>query len=520
MALLVEAADAAHLSGALDRAQALLALALSEVGDGGAPERRATVLERRARLMRDLGRGRAAIEDLNEALRILPPEEDTVLHAATLSSLARLQMLAADSAATRDAGRRAVEAARRVGAPREEAEARITLGVALGWLDELDEGLEELRRGVAIARDGGYPATALRGAINLAHVLEMNGRSAEAAAVAGDNMAVAERSGMMRTLGDFLAGNLVESLLHLGEWARAEAIIEKGLRTRPEGVYAATLLEVRAQLGVLTGRYPEARESITEARRVLEDEQDYEFVQSMTFTTASLLIHDGEPERGLDLIVRTLPPPSAPSPYAWPLAWLGARTAADLAGGRPVDERIAGWVERMGTGLAPQRAYRAMAQAELRRSAGAATSGDWTGAAEQWRALQWPYPLAYSLWRAAEAAGAEGDAATAGRTAAEAGGFADRLGAAPLADRIREFVEREHLADGRSPDLEGRLTSRELEVLRLLAAGRTNPQIAGELFISPKTASVHVSNILAKLEVGTRVEAAGIAHRLGLLPQG
>ena len=53
-------------------------------------------------------------------------------------------------------------------------------------------------------------------------------------------------------------------------------------------------------------------------------------------------------------------------------------------------------------------------------------------------------------------------------------------------------------------------------MLRLVAAGRSNSQIAGELFISPKTASVHVSNILAKLGVHTRVEAAATAHRLGL----
>jgi DNA-binding NarL/FixJ family response regulator len=60
------------------------------------------------------------------------------------------------------------------------------------------------------------------------------------------------------------------------------------------------------------------------------------------------------------------------------------------------------------------------------------------------------------------------------------------------------------------------LTPRELEVLRLVAAGRSNSQIAGELFISPKTASVHVSNILAKLGVHSRVEAAATAYRLGL----
>jgi DNA-binding NarL/FixJ family response regulator len=62
------------------------------------------------------------------------------------------------------------------------------------------------------------------------------------------------------------------------------------------------------------------------------------------------------------------------------------------------------------------------------------------------------------------------------------------------------------------------LTEREREVLTLVAAGRSNGQIAAQLFISPKTASVHVSNILAKLGVGGRVEAAGVAHRLGLVP--
>ena len=61
------------------------------------------------------------------------------------------------------------------------------------------------------------------------------------------------------------------------------------------------------------------------------------------------------------------------------------------------------------------------------------------------------------------------------------------------------------------------LTSREVEVLRLLAAGYTNPQIGEALYISRKTASHHVSSILAKLGVTTRVEAAGVAQRLGLV---
>ncbi len=61
------------------------------------------------------------------------------------------------------------------------------------------------------------------------------------------------------------------------------------------------------------------------------------------------------------------------------------------------------------------------------------------------------------------------------------------------------------------------LTDRELTVLRLLATGRTNPQIGAELYISTSTASVHVSNILRKLGVSSRVQAAAIAERAGLL---
>jgi DNA-binding NarL/FixJ family response regulator len=57
----------------------------------------------------------------------------------------------------------------------------------------------------------------------------------------------------------------------------------------------------------------------------------------------------------------------------------------------------------------------------------------------------------------------------------------------------------------------------EVEVLRLVGVGRTNSQIARDLFISPKTASAHVSHILVKLDVGSRSQATAAGHRLGLL---
>jgi DNA-binding NarL/FixJ family response regulator len=61
------------------------------------------------------------------------------------------------------------------------------------------------------------------------------------------------------------------------------------------------------------------------------------------------------------------------------------------------------------------------------------------------------------------------------------------------------------------------LTEREVLVLRLIVAGRSNRQIGAELFISPKTASVHVTNILRKLGVSTRAQAAALAERAGLV---
>jgi DNA-binding NarL/FixJ family response regulator len=103
-----------------------------------------------------------------------------------------------------------------------------------------------------------------------------------------------------------------------------------------------------------------------------------------------------------------------------------------------------------------------------------------------------------------------------------------RLGARPLDAEVKALARRARLvlappASGAAPAARAPtpaeqlgLTPREAEVLALVAAGHTNRQIAQELFISPKTASVHVSNLLAKLGVHTRVEAAAVAHRLGL----
>jgi DNA-binding CsgD family transcriptional regulator len=207
-----------------------------------------------------------------------------------------------------------------------------------------------------------------------------------------------------------------------------------------------------------------------------------------------------------------------------------AQRAADLA-------VLAG---QLPTPAPPSRGYQALVAAEQARAAGSGDGPAWAAAAEAWRAAEEPYPLSYALLRQAEVATERGDRDEAARAVQEAHALAERLGAAPiaaetdaLARRARLGTERSISADAHTPGATAGpvdraagadelarfgLTEREREVLRLLAAGRSNPEIARALFISAKTASVHVSNILAKLGVSGRVEAAAVAHRLGMAP--
>jgi len=171
-------------------------------------------------------------------------------------------------------------------------------------------------------------------------------------------------------------------------------------------------------------------------------------------------------------------------------------------------------------------AERATWDAERTRVTGFSDPEAWASAAKAWQDLGCPHRAGYAWWRQAQArldAGRPAAAAsTALRTAAAA---AD--GHAPLLAEIRRLAERARIplqppvaaATGppREERLSYRLTGRELAVLRLLAAGRTNAQIGAELYISPKTAGVHVGNILRKLGVSGRVQAAAVAERAGLL---
>jgi DNA-binding NarL/FixJ family response regulator len=175
--------------------------------------------------------------------------------------------------------------------------------------------------------------------------------------------------------------------------------------------------------------------------------------------------------------------------------------------------------------------YAQLARAELTRLRHALGESPpdpaaWEAPAAAFAALSYPWPAAYAGFRAAEAHVQAGDRSAAQEALQAARAAAAGMGAVPLLAEIDALARRARLAATAheadpaplepSPADRLGLTPRELEVLLLVAAGRTNREIGGELFMSEKTASVHVSRILAKLGVGGRVEAAAVAHRLGL----
>ena len=165
------------------------------------------------------------------------------------------------------------------------------------------------------------------------------------------------------------------------------------------------------------------------------------------------------------------------------------------------------------------------ARAELARLRRQPDAQSWLNNAAGWQSIGYRYEEAYARWRAAEAllAGTAGRSSSArGGAAAEltaARAIAESLYAAPLLDEIDALARRARLslvatAPTEKPITDNHfgLTAREQDVLALLTEGRSNGEIAKLLYISTKTASVHVSNILRKLDVTNRVEAAALVH--------
>jgi DNA-binding CsgD family transcriptional regulator len=387
------------------------------------------------------------------------------------------------------------------------------------------------------ARRAGMPFLATRAYINRSDVRLMLGRYDEAARTADAGMALAEQAGLARTTGAFMRGNRAEALLRLGRWE--EAVVAAAPGAEAAGVYAGALLLVRAEVFLLTGRHAEAESDLREARRQIRNATALQFAFPLTWIEAELARVKGDLDGALALLERALTREDAGEEprYKWPLLSLAMAVEAERAlaardRGAPIApdaERRAGALREEAEAMPPRtaadRGQLALIRAEHARLTGEGEPAAWRAAVEAWASTSEPYPLACALFRYAEALAGEGDAAAA-EPAGEAREIARRIGAAPLLDEVEALVRRARLRVDRgegeapresepsAPDLG--LTARELEVLQLVAEGHSNSQIAERLFISRKTASVHVSNILAKLGVTTRVQAAAVAHRRGL----
>jgi DNA-binding CsgD family transcriptional regulator/tetratricopeptide (TPR) repeat protein len=550
--LSARAAEAAYRFGALDRSQSLLAGALAELPEGTDPVRRALLLERYALAQRDAGRSDAAVTSLEQALELLPAAQASRAHAVVLASLAAGQMRCADMERAAEVAERAVTAARAAGARDAQAEAEITLGSTTAYLDRPEAGLDPLRSGVRLALDAGLTSTALRGYINLSDVLELLGHHAEAVETARSGLELAVQAGMARTLGSYLIGNQAEPLLRLGQWAEVDRLASEALNALPEGVFGATLHMLQAELAVMRGQYDEAARMLRDARRLVGETNDVQFTQPLHYVGAMISLGRGDLPAARQVIASGLTglPVSWAARYAWPLVWLGLRIEADEAT-RSRDRReaipasvaqrsaeLAGLAAQLPIPAPPSRGYQALAVAERARADGIDEEAAWAAAVAAWRAAEEPFPLSYALLRQAEAATERGDRDVAAQAVGEAQALAERIGAGPIAAEAGALARRARLGRNRPAAVPAEtqvaaagpgnqaagadelarfgLTEREREVLRLLAAGQSNPEIARALFISAKTASVHVSNILAKLGVSGRVEAAAVAHRLGI----
>ncbi|MGZ4195199.1 MAG: helix-turn-helix transcriptional regulator [Solirubrobacteraceae bacterium] len=540
--LLEAAASSAARAGPVDRALALVDQALGEVGHDGDPEHRARLLVRRADLLVDLGRDEEGLTVLEEAVGLLPSDSPSLVSAQVLGTYARSLTRVDQIQRGNELAQRALEAAQAVGATEEKLEAQLMLAQSMVYAGEVDGGLSLLRETEHEATSAGFRWIATRSYIGVSDLQMMLGRYDEAIQSADQGIGVAEQAGLGRTAGAFMRGNKAEALFRSGRWD--EALVASTPGSEASGVFAGTLFLLRAELFAANGQREQAELDLREARRHLRTSSAAQFALPLELIDAELARAGGDLDRAYEIVTRALAREDTGEEqrYRWPVISLAARIEAERAiasgdpGERPADEplnRIGALLaeaEQMPATTAADRGHRALVRAEHARALNEGAADAWADAVSSVREMNEPLPLAYALLRHAEALVAARDTVAATADASEALDLARAMGAEPLREEIEALMRRARLrtveAETPAPEDGGAvpdefeqlgLTAREAEVLRLVADGLSNSQIAEQLFISRKTASVHVSNILAKLGVSTRVEAAALAHRRGLV---
>ncbi|MBY8882861.1 helix-turn-helix transcriptional regulator [Actinacidiphila acidipaludis] len=530
--LLAEITVAARLSGERERAYTIAKRATHLIERTGTvdPLRAAWFWAQRSRLTEDLARGDGweELSRARELVRGLPP---SAAHAEVMAMIAGWIMVHKSGSEGIAIAGRAVELARSSGDRDTELHARVTLGLLRVDSGDIDGGIADVEEVRALVRDFRSPNMLARTYGNLSSVLEGAGRSAEAVRTAREGLALLGEK-VANVTRAWLLTNEGESLLSSGRYEAALAPLDQARRL-VDRTFLRGGIEIWLGFQALgTGDPERALRHHADAAELLRHDTQPQHLIPMRTLAARLAAGQGRFDDARQELRSGIAVgfPAGTARYGWPL--LAAGAAAEAANEHGADRDVLRQI-RDAAGRLPQpsgvtAAYALLVEAELARAEGGVDAAPWAAAEAAFAAEERPLELAEVRLRRAECLLAAGEREPGAALLAEAHGAAVRAGARPLAAAVAGLAHRARVplpdaGDGTAmpghPSVESLgLTARERDVLRLVADGRTNRQIAEELFISPKTASVHVSNILAKLDVSTRGEAAALTHRLSLFP--
>jgi DNA-binding CsgD family transcriptional regulator len=558
--LLEEAAWAMLRARLLNRSSELTRLAMEALDADADPARRVRVLEVRARSSFMLNDMAGAIVLLEEAAELVADGADRADAARILSVLSWTVWAYGNYRRATEIAERAVAIAGEAGELGPELMAMRSQGAAYVVTGDADRGLPLLREALAKAKSWNNYEALLWGYEMLATGLGDSDELDEAVEVEIEALAWARSFGSLRASGGFLAVDAARTWVRLGEWGQAQAMCDEFGRTGPQGLGELQLGAMSSLLAVRKGELEAARplHGLIAAWSTVKWDAamvGHVYEAQLELALAEHRYQDGrsDAERAIDLLEGT-----DDVRFRSRLIELAIRVESELAaiararrdgpGERAAIERGTSYLDLLRSLMAAHadpaspvfahaRRNAVLAEAEATRLIGASDPARWSAAADVFRARGFPYELAWCRYRQAEAQLAAGESRAAAAVAlSEAASICRRLGARPLHDEVTrlaavarlelttdsaspaEPAPQEASTDGALPADPYGLTAREQEVLGLLASGMSNRGIADALFISESTVRVHVSNILGKLGVANRVEAATIAVRLSAAP--
>jgi DNA-binding NarL/FixJ family response regulator len=529
-------AELADRTGAATRAVELGRRAIELVGAED-PRRSALLHVRLGEYVDATGSDSALLAAFERAVELVPADPPSPERAYSLASLAGALMVAWRHAESLPVAEEALALARDVGAREAEVRALTVLGSDHAYLGRPEEGLAFFHQALQLAEAIGDRIGLERAYVNCTDVLTMLGRPRESARLGSAGLEAMRRYGIESAL---LVSNQVEARLAIGDWDEAEKFSRAGLRGITSS-FRYSLLMFRAMVEIGRGELDAARTHLKASGAALHEDRVHGLYRAhladlalweRRWTDADAAVHVG--------LARTRQHEDAQIRVQ--LCAQGLRGHAELAAlarAQRNRDALQGWLDRAADLISIARSaaaeaepitpnatgWLALAEAEYVRARGEARPEAWSEAAATWERLERPPLAAYCRWREAEALVAAGASRTeAGAPLREAHAVATRIGAEPLLREIELLAQRARL--DLAPPIAGSngerqsvkeilgLTPREAEVLTLVARGYTNREIAAALVISVKTASVHVSHILRKLDAPNRLEAAAIAHRL------